>query len=279
MAETPSRLRRQLGSELRILRDLAGLTQDRMRTRLEEAGHKFTQATVSRFENGLQVPSRALVEAWAQITEANAGARDRVLAFVEAVHGETRPYPDMDDAGHLQGVAARREEEARRIRDCSLTWLPGLCQTAEYARQLIPLVDPAHSIDHAAAVVARLERQPILYRQGRTFAFLTSEHALRWQPGPGVMSAQRAHLVSIASLADVELRVLRSGRVGAPEWGNFVIYDPADGGESYVATEWPHGGATLWEDKMVGPYAEVWTRLWSVAVRGDDALALIRSVG
>lgn len=277
MAEKPSRIRQQLGSELRIMRELAGLTQGEMVAWLNEAGQKLgSQPTLSRIENGLQVPSRALVELWAHATQANAGARDRVLALVEAAHGETRPWPDVDDASHLQGVAARREEEARLIRDCSLTWIPGLCQTAEYARMLIPEVDPEHSIDHAAAVVARLHRQQILYRKGRRFEFLISEHALRWAPGPGVMSGQRAMLAQLATLSDVDLRILRSDRVGDPEWHNFVLYDPVDGSDTYVTTELLHGGQTVPEAKVVALYEALWERLWDAAVPGEDAVNLIR---
>ena len=278
MAE-PSRLQKQLGSELQGMRDLAGITQAEMVTRLNDAGHRVrSQPSLSRYENGRQIPSLAMVDAWAQITQAKAAVRDRALVLVEAVHGETRPWRDVDDGPHLQGVAARREEESRRIRDCSLTWIPGLCQTAEYARQFIPQVDPEHSIDHAAAVAARMERQQILYGEGRSFEFLISEHALRWQPGPGVMVGQRAHLAVLAGLADVDLRVLRSDRIGAPEWINFVLYDPANGDDPFVATELPQGGQAPADVKVVAVFEDIWASLWSAALSGDEAVEFIRAV-
>lgn len=281
MAEKPSRARQRLGWELKTLRELAGLTQAQVAAKLppNTPGKPFPQPGVSRIENGVQLPSRVQVNAWATVTSAKPDARELVLALVEAAHGETRPWPDLDDAGHLQEVAAHREEGARRIRDCALTWIPGLCQTAEYARLLIPQVDPEHSIDHAAAMAGRMERQQILYREGRTFAFLVSEHALRWAPGPGVMVGQRAMLATIATLSDVELRVLRSNRIGDPEWTNFVIYDPADGSDPYVTTELLHGGQAPSEPKVVALYEALWSRLWSAAVSGDEAVALIQAAG
>jgi transcriptional regulator with XRE-family HTH domain len=279
MAETPSRLRRQLGQELASLREQAGINQAQMIERLAEAGHRVrSQPSLSRHENGRQIPSVAMVDAWTRITGAKAADRDRVLVIAEAVHMETRPWRDVDDGPHLQGVAARREEESRRIRDCSLTWIPGLCQTAAYARSLIPQVDPESTIDHAAGVAARMERQQILYREGRAFEFLISEHALRWQPGLGVMVGQRAHLTMLASLADVDLRVLRADRVGAPEWISFVIYDPANGDDPFVATELPHGGQDPSDAKVVAVYEQIWNDLWAAATVGDEAVALIRSV-
>lgn len=276
MSEEPSQVRRQLGDELKQMRELAGLTQADMVAQLNDAGHRVrSQPSLSRFENGHQLPSRAMVDAWAQITHAKAGVRDRALAYVEAAHGETRPWRVPEGEVHLQGIAGRREEESRRIRDCSLNWIPGLCQTAEYARLLIPQVDPEQEIDHAAAVVARIERQQILYREGRRFEFLIAEHALLWQPGPGVMAGQRAKLTTIAELSDVELRVLASARVGAPEWTSFVIYDPADGSESFLADERLHGGQVLSDAKTLAKYTTLWDQLWSAAVQGEDALALM----
>jgi transcriptional regulator with XRE-family HTH domain len=279
MAEQPSRLRRQLGQELQSLREQAGINQAQMMQRLEDAGHRVrSQPALSRHENGRQIPSLAMVDAWTRITGAKAADRDRVLVIAEAVHMETRPWRDVDDGPHLQGVAGRREEESQRIRDCSLTWIPGLCQTAEYARQFIPQVDPEHSIDHAAAVAARMERQQILYREGRRFQLLISEHALRWQPGPGVMAGQRAHLTVLAGLAAVDLRVLRADRVGAPEWINFVLYDPVNGDDPFVATELPQGGQAPTDTKIVSVFEDIWSSLWSAAVAGEDAVEFIRSV-
>lgn len=274
MPERPSRVRVQLGAELRILRELVGLTQAQLGDRIG-----VSQVAVSRIELGHQLSSRTLVDNWARALDAADDAADRVRALVEAAHGETRPWPELDEGGHLQATAARREEDARRIRDCSLSWLPGLCQTAEYARQLIPQVDPERSIDHAAAVAARMERQQILYREGRSFEFLVSEHALRWAPGPGVMPGQRAMLATIATLSDVQVRVLPSARVGEPEWHNFVLYDPADGTGPTVATELLHGGQALSEVKVVGLYEALWSRLWDAAAVGDDAVNLIGGGG
>ncbi len=68
------------------------------------------------------------------------------------------------------------------IRSFQTVWLPGLLQTAEYARLLLPLVDVTGVMDHAAAVVARLERQRLLFRRETTFEFLVTEGALRFSP-------------------------------------------------------------------------------------------------
>lgn len=274
MPETsPSRLRLALGADLRVMRELAGLTQRQLGDRIEVG-----QVAISRIERGEQLLSRSTVARWAQVTDSSDDATARALALVEAVHGETRPWAELGGiVGGLQAVAGNREEEARRVRDCALTWLPGLCQTAEYARLLIPQVDVEGSIDHAAAVAARIERQQILYREGREFQFLIGEEALRWSPGPpGVMAGQRDKLATIATLSGVEVRVLASTRQGTPAWHNFVLYDPADDSDPYVTTELLHGGQESRDPKAVALYESLWAKLWDAAAVGEDAVKLVR---
>lgn len=274
MAE-PSRIRRQLGAELRALRTLAGLTQRQLSYRIG-----LQQVAISRAERGEQLPSRAQAQAWLRACAAAPDARERVIALTEAAHGETTPWPALADRPHLQQVARDREQNASLVRNCQLEWVPGLLQTAGYAAALIPLVDPAASIDHAEAAADRLDRQQVLYQGGRRFEFLLGEPALRWSPGPGVMAAQLDRLASLATLADVELRVLPTARVGAPGWHGFVLFTPTDPDEGvHVTTELVHGGQDLHDPGVIGLYEQLWKQLWEAAARGDEALALIRGAG
>lgn len=269
-----SLVREALGKELRIMRELGGLTQRQLGDRVD-----IGQVAISRMERGQQLPSRTQVQRWAQTVDAREDVTARVVALVEAAHGETRAWSELGSApGGLQAVAENREEGARRVRDCSLTWIPGLCQSAEYARLLMPQVDPEGSIDHASGVAARIERQQILYREGRTFEFLVGQEALLWSPGVGVIAGQRDKLATIATLSGVEVRILASQRVGTPAWHNFVLYDPTDESETYVTTELLHGGQESHDTKAVALYEALWSRLWESAVHGDDAAALIRQV-
>lgn len=282
MAET-SRIREQLGAELRAARQLADLDQRALRERLgkdEEGNYKTSQAAISRYERGAVQglpPSRQLVLQWLAVCDAPEETRARVLALTEAAHNESRSWTDMlGDAGHLQGIARDREAAARRIRVCQLTMVPGLLQTAEYARQLMPQVDVFNKFDHAAAVAARMDRQKLLYEEGRQFEFLIAEHALRWSPGPGVMPAQLDRLVSLSTLATVEIAVLPTRREGALEWHSYDLLELVDEPASCVTTELVHGGQLIGEPELVAPYVALWDRLWQAAAHGDEARAMIR---
>lgn len=262
--------RQELGKALRELRTLAGLTQTAIGTTRE-----FGQVAVSRVEKGERLPSESQVRHWLAVVNASDEAAENVLVLLRAAHRETRPWSEVGGAGaQLQAVAAAREEDASRVRDCALTWQPGLCQTAEYARLLIPQVDPEGSIDHAAAVAARIERQQILYREGRSFEFLIAESVLTYEPGPGTAAGQRDKLATIATLSDVEMRILPSQRVGPPAWHSFTLYDI--GPDVFVSTELLHGGQWVSEVKTLAQYEELWSSLWDGAARGDDAIRLIR---
>lgn len=274
MLAEPSRVRRQLGAELRKLRSLAGLSQ-----RVLVEALSSSQAGVSRIEHGETLPTREQVIAWLRTCGVgdDPDVRDRVLGLADAAHGETRSWGDMvpADESHLQGVARERERSATLIRNCQLTWLPGLLQTAEYARLVIEQTDPGSERDTAAALAARLQRQQILFEKGRRFEFLIAESALLWAPEADVMAAQRDRMLSLATLPDVEIAILPLHRIGTPAWHSFIVFKAADG-SSFVATELVHGGQEISDPDAVSRYTTLWDRLWRAAAQGDEALALIR---
>jgi hypothetical protein len=87
------------------------------------------------------------------------------------------------------------EEEARAevLRSMQLSLIPGILQTEEYARALMP--------GDEAAVKARMDRQKILDREDPPrMHFVIDEAVLyRERGGPEVMRAQLEHLVEMAS--------------------------------------------------------------------------------
>ncbi len=270
----PSRVRQRLGRELRTARTLAGLSQAEM---ARELG--ISQPHVSRYEQGIVVPDREILRTWLGAAKVDTEAREQLEALTEAAHNETRPWLDLlGSDSHLQGVARIRDEEARLIRVCEMSWVPGLLQTAEYARLLLPQVDPTGRMDYPAAVAARMERQRILYEAGRELEFLVAETALLWEPGPGVMRAQLDRLQSVSTLDAVDLRILPARRAGAASWTSFEYREAADDGRATVTTEWLHGGGDYSDPDQVELYRELWKRLWTVAVSGDEARAAVERI-
>jgi Domain of unknown function (DUF5753) len=146
--------------------------------------------------------------------------------------------------------------------------VPGLLQTADYARRLLETAyEPG---DVGRAVAARLERQSILYDQAKRFDFLITESALRWRPQGIDMRPQVDRLISVASLPNVTLAVAPQGESPIPYLHPFVIWQLPEGTmvsvETYSAELWVHEAAD------VARYREVWERA-AQAAAGPSWLA------
>jgi transcriptional regulator with XRE-family HTH domain len=274
LPDQPSRVRLQLAAELQTARTLSGINQRDLATRLG-----ISQSLVSRAERAERLLSRPDTLRWLRTTKARDDVRDRVLALTEAAHTETRTWADLlASQQHLQEQSRERNRTARLMQDFSPTVLPGLLQTADYARRIIPLADITGQIDHAASLAARIQRQSVLTDDAdRTFQFLIAERLLSWEPAPGVLSPQLAQLLAAAKLDTVDLAVLPDSYAGALPWHNFVLRYPADGSPAYVAAELVHGAQTIDDPESVQVYQELWSRMWEAAATGEDALDIIRA--
>lgn len=213
------------------------------------------------------------VQRWLEETGADEETGSRIRALAEAAHGETRSWADLlDGREHLQDRPREQNAAAAVVRNFQPTVIPGLLQTAAYARRILEL----GRTDVAAALVARLENQQVLHEPGRRFTFLISEQVLGWSPGPGALVGQMDHLASLATLESVELAIVPSDVAVGLAWHNFVWREPADGSPPYVTTELVHGAQEIVDASSVVAYANLWERLWQVAAVGDEAIDLVR---
>ena len=270
--DRPSRVRLQLGSELLAARTLSGLSQ---RTLGDRIG--VSQSYVARVERGQRVLDRDTTKAYLRAVKADATVRERVLALTAAAHTETRTWAELQQAAsEQQDVARERNAAAALIRNWQPTVLPGLAQTADYARVVIPLADVAAKFDHAQQLAGRIDRQGVLRApDGPAFEFLIAARLLHWEPAPGVLGPQLAHLAAVAALPSVTLGVLPEDYAGAVPWHNFVLRVPADGTPPYVVAELVHGEQRITDPDSVDIYDQLWKRMWSAAATGPDASALI----
>ncbi len=270
MADTAPTSRDELRAELARLRVLAELSG----TTLAQA-IGVGQATVSRIENGVTLPSLRHVRDWLDAVQASDGDRRRLTALAEQVHGGVRGWANiLDRDGHAQREARQRELSSRSIRNFQPTVIPGLLQTPEYARAILSI---GRSRDVEAAVAGRVERQTLLRDPAApALSFLIGEGALRWPiGGADVLAEQRDRLMSLSRLAVVDLAVLPASATEAAPWSNFILWEPDDG-PPYVAMEVAHGAVEVFKPDEVALYEALWSRLWDAALHGDEATDLIR---
>jgi hypothetical protein len=125
------------------------------------------------------------------------------------------------------------EAEAVILRTFEHSLVPGLLQTADYARAVLSTLPNTTADDIDALVVARLGRQAVLQRDDPPIVWvLMDEWAVRRPVGPpDLMLAQRAHLVEMSRLPNVTIQVVpysAGGHVGLQ--GAFTIADLGDSG-------------------------------------------------
>jgi transcriptional regulator with XRE-family HTH domain len=255
-----------LAERLYGMRKAAGLTGDRM---AEDLG--WPRSKISKIENGRQMPSAEDIRAWA----AECGDREAaenmldLLAGVQAVH---RRWRTQLRRGHAAGQEDldRRTRDAERIRSAQVLIMPGLIQTAGYARSIMMQIAPAYGTrDVEEAVAARMRRQEILYDADKTFEFVITEAALRMLVVPTqVMLGQLDRLLGMG-LGNVTLGIIPMGVEldMAPVHG-FLMLDAAAIVETY------HEESEAGEEESEA-YGRIFGRLMAEAVTGEEARRLI----
>ena len=255
-----------LAARLYRARKAAGLRQDQLADALT-----WDRTKVSKIENGRQTPSEDDIRAWARETGRPGEADDLIemLHDVAAVHTRWRRRLRGGLAG-VQEDIGQRTEAAKRIRNAELVLIPGLLQTAGYARAIIAQMAATYHVnDVDAAVAARLRRQAVLYDQSKTFEFTFTEAALRMFPcPPDVMRGQLDRLLSL-DLPNVTIGVIPPGQVPQMPWQTFLMLDGYVIVETYGGRDEDAGGT----DSAV--HERIFEGLLGEALTGEAARRLI----
>jgi transcriptional regulator with XRE-family HTH domain len=277
--DVPSQLtaRELLAAELRHARALAGISG---RVLARRAG--ISQSKVSRIESGLSLPSGPEVMSWAKAADAPEETAQRLARLTEAAFMESRLQ--------VQGEIADLESQASLIRTFQPALVPGLLQTAEYARRVLTLFDPPYArADIPALVAARLDRQLSLYDEARGFEFLITEAALRWRPGPSaILRAQLDRIATLSTLGNVRIGIIPlEVEATVSMMHSFVILEsptatsagsqqePADG---IVTVEVAHANLVVRDPKSLAAYRRRWALLAGLARYDAAAVAFLRDV-
>ena len=218
--------KQQLGARLRSRRKAVGLTGTELGRLLG-----ISQATVSKLENGQARVDEELVRAWIHHTTDVEGADAEVVLAAAADSGGMVDWPTLHSTGwreHQQRYD-QLEREAARIRVFQNALIPGLLQTARYARFLMREVVGLDTEAADAAVMARIARQDLLYRRSTHLEVVTAETVLRHRlGGPAIMAEQLLHLADVADLPTVSFRVIPMDTDMSSRYGvSFDLFEPS----------------------------------------------------
>jgi transcriptional regulator with XRE-family HTH domain len=265
-------LRHQLGSELRRLREQAGLSG---RTLAGQVG--ISQSKLSRIESGSALPTLPEISKWASATSASPETSVALRLLADAAYTGVTPFGDALRAGHLQAQIGELEAASRLILGYQPSVVPGLLQTAAYTQRVLTLFRPdrpKHEI--AADALERGNRQAVLFDPEHQFKFLIAEAALRYLPGPGaaaIIPAQIDRIASVSTLENVEIGLIpldAEALTYAPS--GFQVFERADA-ESHarVRLELVHAIVEPRLDHEVQQYRDQWTTLSKSALPAAGA--------
>jgi transcriptional regulator with XRE-family HTH domain len=174
----------------------------------------------------------------------------------------------------------QHEASAVALRTFQLALLPGLLQTADYARALLSTRMGAGDDEVDRQVAARLERQVILDRDDPPLFWVVIDELVLRRPvgGRAVMRVQMEHLVEMARRPNVLIQVIPLS-AGAHEGvnGSFVIADFADA-PSIVYLETALTGLIIERAEDVAAVALTYETLRAEALPRAASLALLEEV-
>lgn len=262
--------RSALGKRLRELRTTAGITGRQLAESLSWPASK-----VSKLENGRQTPTNQDIRDWTRITQSEAEA-DALLASLhtlEIQHAEWQRQLRGGLRPH-QHELAEIDAKTGLFRVFEPATIPGLLQTAEYARarfaEGVLLFGTPNDIDYA--VRTRMQRQELLYRRDKRFHFVLTEAALRYRRSSlDVQLAQLDRLMSLSALPNLKLGIIgwETQFIVGP-WHAFWLRD-----QRRVTIETFSAELNLAQPQEIELYAGIFEQMAAVASYGRSARAII----
>lgn len=263
--------RQALAARLGEIRKDAGLTG-----RALAALCGWHESKVSRIEHARTAPSADDIRVWCQHC-ATPHETDELLAFLRSVEDMFVEWRRMERAGlkRAQEAVLPLWERTRIFRAYSSWLVPGAVQTPSYTKAILGAIaarrDLPDDTDEAAAV--RADRLRLLREGDHRFFVVVEEAVLRNViGGADVMAGQLGHLITVASLPSVSLGIIPMGLERDIIWPveDFWLFD-----DRQVNVELVSGWLTLTQPREIAMYAEVFSDLSDLAVRGAKARALI----
>ncbi|MFE1414104.1 helix-turn-helix domain-containing protein [Streptomyces sp. NPDC058746] len=259
-AQTPEEFARE---ELRRHREAAGLTQEGLGERIFTSG-----AYVGQMECG----TRRLRPEIAELIDRELGTGDYFTRLSKAFKSKHVEY---------FAEAAELERLATAVYDYGSTLIPGLLQTADYARAVIRGGSPTAPAEHVDNLVAaRVERTRLLGDPETPEMWVVLHEAVLRTAvgGPVVMAAQLRHisLCVRAHRSTVQVVPFSAGAHGVLD-ASVRIMEFADAPD-VVYTEGPHAGQLLDCPALVRRHWRSYDLARAAALPPEVSLTLIESV-
>jgi transcriptional regulator with XRE-family HTH domain len=276
MDHSPTVRGRRLMREVKRLRELSGLSPDEAAQQLD-----FSKSKLYRIENGRSRIDADDLEDMLDLYDVRSPDRDALVALGRDSRrrGWWTTYKDV-----FTGSYVGLESEAARIEVTSHI-IPGLFQTADYARAVIAATGPwLETEEIERRVTARAARQRALLGRDNPpeIHVVLDEAALRRDVvGPAVMGEQLAELSKAGTLPGITIQMVPfAAGACASMAGDFVMLtfpEPEDPPVAYV--EGLFGDLYLESADELDRFRLAWTNLLDKALTPADSAATIDRLG
>jgi transcriptional regulator with XRE-family HTH domain len=219
----PTVLRILLGSQLRRLRERRGITRDDAGYTIRASGSKISRMELGR----VSFKERDVTDLLALYGVEDAGERTALVELARQANSPGWWHKYSDVLPDWFQVYVGLEEAASLIRIYELQFVPGLLQTADYARAVVRLgqrrAEP-REVEHRVSL--RLDRQRVLSKPNAPRLWAIVDEAVLRRPigGTDVMRGQLERLIEAAKEPNITFQVIPF-RIGghAAEAGSFTI--------------------------------------------------------
>ncbi|MEV4436926.1 helix-turn-helix transcriptional regulator [Streptomyces sp. NPDC049585] len=271
---TPTERQRRLGAELRKLRMKARLSGDDVAALIDA-----DRSRVSHIEAGrVDVPRNGMYKLLRAYGCEDGPFFDALMAMAhDRGKGWWDEYGDVLARRALD--LAELESRAESIRVHEPSAIPGMLQTADYARAVIASIDGDHP--HLERWVQfRLDRQQVLNDLSGYHAVI-HESALRIRVGtPAIMRKQLLRLVEVARLAHVTVQIFPFERGPySPHGRSFSLFCGPTPQLDTLYREHPSSAEFIGDGDRVAEYDKLFEKLASLALAPIDPAAAPEAQG
>jgi transcriptional regulator with XRE-family HTH domain len=269
---SPTLRKRQLGMELRRLREAAGITIDQVAERLECSGSK-----ISRIETGQTGVTPRDVRDMLGIYNVQTEYAEVLLQIAREARqkGWWQLFGDV-----LTGAYVGLEAAADHIHSYEGQVVPGLLQTEEYAQAMILAARPdINAAEVEKRVRVRMSRQSLLSQDEPLDLWVVLDEAVLRRPvgGADVMLRQLGHLATVAELPNVTIQVLpfaAGAHAGMDGAFTMLQYDES-ADQNLVFASNAAGGLFLEKEDELERYEFIFDYLRAKALRPEESLSMI----
>jgi transcriptional regulator with XRE-family HTH domain len=276
---SPTVRRRELGARLRELRDEKGLSVKQVTEHL-----MCSPSKISRIETGQRGATlrdiRDLCDLYGVTDQTE---RDRLMTL--AKEGKQQGWWQSYDLPYSNYVGL--EAEAVTVSGFHSSVIPGLLQTADYARAIHEAAVPeisTHELTSAVVdqrVEARIRRQDLLTKEKPLNLSMVIDEAVlhRVVGGPAVMRAQLQHLVNMTTLPNATIQVIPYDVGAHPALeSTFYILDFDEAVPSVIYVEGLVGWIYLERTEDIYRYRRVFGRLSAIALSPEESVRLMTKI-